>query len=42
MFERELDWPLDEIDGGAARIVGVPLVRRRIWKKARMASASCA
>jgi len=24
MFERELDWPLDEIGGGAARIVALP------------------
>jgi len=24
MFERDLDWPLDEIDGGAARIVALP------------------
>jgi len=24
MFEREMDWPLDEFGGGAARIVALP------------------
>jgi len=24
MFERELDWPLDETGGGAARIAAIP------------------